>query len=69
MHPELLRVLAKARHDDLLNEGRSRGQPRRQKHDDAGRFLRSRQRMGAVLIWAGTRLVGDGRAALELSHD
>jgi hypothetical protein len=68
MHPELLRALAKARHDDLLFERRSRGQPFFRSHDGSRRFPRSRQRMGALLISVGTRLSGEGRAALELSH-
>jgi hypothetical protein len=69
MHPELLRALAKARHDDLLEEHRSRGQPKLRSSDSSQRFVRSRRRIGALLIWAGTRLIGDGRRALELSHE
>ena len=69
MHPELLRALAKARHDDLLDEHRSRGQPMRNSQDGLRLIPRSRRRMGAMLISVGTRLVGDGRAALELSHE
>jgi hypothetical protein len=69
MHPDLLRALAKARHEDLLNKPRTRGQPRAQLDDDLPRMPRSRQRMGALLAWAGSRLIGDQRAALELTHD
>ncbi len=68
MHPDLLRALAKARHDDLLNERRSRGQPALRHHDRSPLFFRSRQRLGSLLIWAGARLLGDSPAALELSH-
>ena len=68
MHPDLLRALAKARHEDLLSERHTRGQPRVRLHDDSPRFSRSRKRLGSLLIWAGARLIGDQRAALELSH-
>jgi hypothetical protein len=68
MHPELLRALAKARHDDLLEERRPRAQPRVRLDDHSPRFSRSRQRLGSLLIWAGARLIGDQRAALELAH-
>jgi hypothetical protein len=68
MHPELLRALANARHEDLLDAHRSRGQPATRHHDHAPRFSRSRQRVGSLLIWAGARVIGDRRAALELSH-
>jgi hypothetical protein len=68
MHPELLRALAKARHDDLLDERRTRAQPRVRLDNNSQRFSRSRQRLGSLLIWAGARLIGDQRAALELAH-
>jgi hypothetical protein len=69
MHPELLRALGKARHEDLLNERRTRGQqPRVRLEDHSPRFRRSRRRVGSLLIWAGARLIGDQRAALELAH-
>jgi hypothetical protein len=68
MHPELLRALAKARHADLLNERRTHRHPRARPDDHSPRFPRARQRAGSLLIWAGGRLIGDKRAALELSH-
>jgi hypothetical protein len=68
MHPELLRALANARHEDLLDTHRSRGQPHVRRHDRSPRFSRSRQRVGSLLIWAGARVIGDPRAVLELSH-
>ena len=68
MHPELLRALGQARHEDLLNERRTRGHPRVRLGDHSPRFPRSRQRVGSLLIWAGARLMGDQRAALELAH-
>jgi hypothetical protein len=68
MHPELLRALANARHEDLLTAGRSRGQPHVHRHDQPPRFPRSRQRVGSLLIWAGARVIGDPKATLELSH-
>ena len=69
MHPELLRALAEARHSDLLNKPRTRGQPKVRHHDHSPRFPRSRRRVGSLLVWAGARLIGDQRAALELTHE
>jgi len=68
VHPELLRALGKARHEDLLDERRSRRKPRVTLHDHSLRFARSRQRMGSLLIWAGARLIGDRGGAMELAH-
>jgi hypothetical protein len=62
MHPELLRALSKARHEDLLNERRARRQPRVRPDDDSPLFPRSRQRVGSLLIWAGERLIDDRQA-------
>jgi hypothetical protein len=67
MHPELLRALAQARHEDLLNERRTRAQRRVRLDDHSPRFPRSRQRVGSLLIWAGSHLIGDQRRALELA--
>jgi hypothetical protein len=50
MHPELLRALGKARHEDLLNERRTRGQPRVRLDHQSPRFPRSRRRVGSLLI-------------------
>jgi hypothetical protein len=68
MHPELLRALADARHEDLLNKPRTRGQPKVRLDERPPRFSRSRQRVGLLLVWAGSRLIGDQRTALELTH-
>jgi hypothetical protein len=68
MHPELLRALARARHADLLNEHAAREWPRVRRDQRSRPFRRSRQRVGSLLIWAGARLIGDQRAALELAH-
>jgi hypothetical protein len=68
MHPELLRALGKARHDDLLNARGTRRQPWVRFDDDSPRFPRSRQRAGSLLIWAGERLIGDRRFGLGLAH-
>jgi hypothetical protein len=68
MHPELLRALGKARHEDLLNTYRSRGQPRLHLNHQSPRFTRLRQRVGSLLIWAGERLTRDRQAAVELAH-
>jgi hypothetical protein len=69
MHPELLRALARARHHDLLDDGRARGQPRVRRSDHHPRVSRSRRRVGSLLIWAGARLLGEERAALDLAHE
>jgi hypothetical protein len=66
MHPELLRALARARHEDLLNKRQSRARPRVRRGTRSLRFARSRQRLGSVLIWAGSRVMGHQRTALEL---
>ena len=68
MHPELLRALARARHQDLLNKPRTRAQAK-VRVDHPSRLSRSRLRVGSLLVWAGSRLIGDQRAALELTHD
>lgn len=68
MHPDLLQALAKARHDDLLRE-RSPRHRRARPDEDPPRFARSRRRVGRLLIWAGARLMGDKRIALELAHE
>jgi hypothetical protein len=68
MHPELLRALGKAKHEDLLNERRARSQRRVRLHDRSPRFPRSRQRVGSLLMRAGARLIGNRGPALELAH-
>jgi hypothetical protein len=65
MHPDLLRALAKARHEDLLTKRQNPGHPRVQRDAHPPRFARSRQRLGSLLIWAGSHLIGNQRAALE----
>jgi hypothetical protein len=66
MHPELIRVLAKARHEDLLSERGTRGFSTVRPDDQSLRFPRARRRVGSLLMWAGARLIGDQGAALEL---
>jgi len=68
MHPELLRALGKARHEELLNERRRRPPPRVRVDGDSPRFPRSRRWAGSLLIWAGERLIGEGPGGLELAH-
>jgi hypothetical protein len=68
MHPELLRVLAEARHKDLLDLARPRGQPKVRLDHDSALVARSRKRVGSLLIWAGARLIGDERRPLELAQ-
>jgi hypothetical protein len=69
MHPEMLRALARARHEDLLNGHRARGQPRVRPDNHWPSFAPSRQRVGSLLIRAGARLLGEERAVLELTHE
>jgi hypothetical protein len=69
MHPEMLRALARARHEDLLNGHRTRGQPKVRPDNHLPRFARSRQRVGSLLIWAGARLLGEERGVLGLTHE
>lgn len=66
MHTDLLRALAKARHEDLLNTHPARGQPRVRLHGHPSLFSRSRRRVGSLLIRAGSRVIGDRPAELEL---
>lgn len=68
MHPELLRALGQARHEDLLNRNRNRAQPRGRPSHYLSACTRSRQRVGSLLIWAGARLIDDRRTAIELAH-
>ena len=69
MHPELLRALAKARHQDLISSPRTPAQARVRVDNPAPRFSRSRQRVGSLLVWAGSRLIGDQHSPLELTHE
>lgn len=69
MHPDLLRALAHARHEDLLNERRARRERCLSPDHHSPRFTRSRRRLGSLLIWAGARLMGEQRSALELAHE
>jgi hypothetical protein len=68
MHPELLRALAKARHEDLLTKRQNPGHPSVKRYAHSLRFIRSRQRLGSLLIWAGAHLIGDQRTALETAQ-
>jgi hypothetical protein len=65
MHPDLLRALADARHEDLLSGRPTRRQTRVRLDDNAYRFARSRRRVGSLLIWLGACLIGDQKAALR----
>ena len=69
MHPDLLRALAKARHEDLLNGHLVRAQTRARLKGRSPRFRRSRRRVGSLLIWAGGRLIGDHRDTLGLAPE
>jgi hypothetical protein len=70
MHPDLLRALAKARHQDLLNKPLTRAQTSIRVHKAVTpRFSRTRLRVGSLLVWAGSRLIGDQQPLLELTHE
>jgi hypothetical protein len=68
MHPDLLRALAKTRHEELLAKRQNLGHPRFRRESHSPRFVRSRKRVGSFLIWAGARMIGDQRAAMELAQ-
>jgi hypothetical protein len=68
MHPDLLRALAKTRHEELLAKRHNPGHPRVRRDANSPLFVRSRKRLGTILIWAGARLIGDQRAALDLAQ-
>jgi hypothetical protein len=68
MHPDLLRALAKTRHEELLAR---RQNPRHlgvRRDAHSARFVRSRKRLGTLLIWVGARLIGDQPAAVKLAQ-
>jgi hypothetical protein len=69
MHPEVLRALAKSRHEELLSGHPTRRQARVRHDYPAPRAARSRRRVGSLLIWVGARIAGDQKAALELRHE
>jgi hypothetical protein len=64
MHPDLLRALAKTRHEELLAKRQNPRHPRVRRDAHSPRFVRSRKRLGSLLIWAGARLIGDQPSAL-----
>jgi hypothetical protein len=68
MHPELLRTIAKDRHEDLLAPHPARGQPRVRHREHVPLFSRTRHRLGSVLIRAGGRLVDDRPGELDLAR-
>jgi hypothetical protein len=51
MHPELLRALAEARHEDLLGTRQPRRQSKIRSDQNSLRVPRSRRRVGSMLIW------------------
>ena len=68
MHPDVLRALAQARHQDRLGDARFSRHAKTRSHH-ALRFPRVRQRVGALLIAAGARLTGQRSAELRLLRD
>jgi hypothetical protein len=69
MHPDMLRTLAKARQDDLLNTyPTTRRPPRARLSERRPQFTRSRHKLGSLLIRTGVRLIGDRRAEIELAN-
>jgi hypothetical protein len=69
MHPDLLRALAQARHEDLLNDRPVARATKVRRHDQSPRFARSRRKVGSLLIGAGSRLIGARPGELELVTD
>ena len=69
MHPDLLRALAKARHEELIGGRRTRTPVRVRPGDKEPRFARPRRWVGSLFISVGARLVGDQRAPLEFGHE
>jgi hypothetical protein len=72
MHPEFLTQIAQAQREDLLRHhefrervSRARAGPERQPQRP---FLQSRERVGSLLVRAGSRLMGQRQAGLELMH-
>jgi hypothetical protein len=72
MHPEFLPQIAQAQREDLLRQrefrehvSRARARPVDQPQRS---FLQSRERVGSLLIRAGSRLIGERQAGLELVH-
>jgi hypothetical protein len=68
MHPDLLRALAKTRHEELLARRQNPGHQRVRRVAHSPRFVRSRKRLGSLLIWVGARLIGDQPATVELAQ-
>lgn len=69
MHPELLRALAKARHEDLLNDRVLHPASAARRRERSPRFPRARRRVGSLLIGAGARLIGARPGELTLVPD
>jgi hypothetical protein len=67
LHPDLLRLLAEARHADLLNERRSRPLEKRRSQRNGPRFLRAGSRVGSLIMRAGLRLIDDKPDAPDLA--
>lgn len=67
MHPELLRAIAKDRHQGLLYDPRFPGQTRAPRQTRPLRVPLVRKHVGALLIRVGARLVGDRPVELELA--
>lgn len=69
MHPDLLRALAQARHEDLLNNRPVARATKARLHDQAQRFPRARRKVGSLLIGAGARVIGARPGELTLVND
>jgi hypothetical protein len=69
MHPDMLKALADARRADLLRPYEFRetdlAPPRRRTRQPRGGLRHIRRLIGAALVGAGTRLLGDGRPGTE----
>ncbi len=68
MHPDLLRALARARQDDLLNTYPAPTRPKVRLSERLPLVSRTRHRVGALLIRTGVRLSGDRQSGVELAN-
>jgi len=68
-HPDLLKALAQAKQDDLVNERRHPRPSMLRFHWHGSRFHRARCQLRSLLISAGGRIIGDIQDALDLAHE
>jgi hypothetical protein len=70
MHPDILKALAEARRADLLRPYEFRQpdvlSPKRPNSQRRVSLSRARHVLGAALVGAGTRLLGDGTPGIDV---